>query len=405
MNRRRFLHSLGRALLAGAAHAKARRMVKADIVAEKSSRNVTLFLCGDIMIGRGIDQILPNPGEPHLREPYLRSAIEYVKLAERTSGPIPRPADFRYVWGDALNEWERVRPDVRIANLETTISSRGDPAPNKVIHYRMNPENIPCLTEASFDCLVLANNHMLDFGSFGLVQTLETLDRAGISTAGAGHNDQEAETPAILDLPDKGRVLVFSWGLSTSGVTKDLAAGRARSGLNVLPDLSQKTVEAVARQVHAFRQPHDVIVASLHWGENWNFDILRSERKFAHSLIEIAGVDVVYGHSSHHIKGIEVFRDRLILYGCGDFLNDYEGIAGHERFRGDLGLMYFPEFDLDTGRLKNLIITPTQIQKFRVRRAPEEGVRWLANTLNREGQQLGTRVTVDTDGALRLDWR
>ena len=173
----------------------------------------------------------------------------------------------------------------------------------------------------------------------------------------------------------------------------------------MLPDLSQKTVEAVARKVHAFRQPHDVIVASLHWGENWNFDILRSERKFAHGLIEIAGVDLVYGHSSHHIKGIEVFRDRLILYGCGDFLNDYEGIAGHERFRGDLGLMYFPEFDLDTGRLKNLIITPTQIQKFRVRRAPEEGVRWLANTLNREGQQLGTRVTVDTDGTLRLDWR
>jgi poly-gamma-glutamate synthesis protein (capsule biosynthesis protein) len=164
-------------------------------------------------------------------------------------------------------------------------------------------------------------------------------------------------------------------------------------------------VKAVARQIDAIRQPRDVVVASIHWGENWNFNITGDERNFARGLIEIAGVDAVHGHSSHHIKGIEVFRDRPILYGCGDFLNDYEGIAGYEEFRSDLALMYFPTFDPATGKLERLVMTPTQTRQFRVSRAPEQGVRWLADTLNREGQEFGTRVAIDIDGTLRLVWR
>lgn len=130
--------------------------------------------------------------------------------------------------------------------------------------------------------------------------------------------------------------------------------------------------------------------ASLHWGGNWDFGISSRQRRFAHGLIDAAGVDLVYGHSSHHVKGIEVYSDRLILYGCGDFLNDYEGIRGYEQFRGDLALMYFPT--LDDGRLIRLAMTATQTRHFRVNAAPEAGVRWLAETLNREGRQFGTRV-------------
>jgi poly-gamma-glutamate synthesis protein (capsule biosynthesis protein) len=113
---------------------------------------------------------------------------------------------------------------------------------------------------------------------------------------------------------------------------------------------------------------------------------------------------VVHGHSSHHVKGIEVFRDRPILYGCGDFLNDYEGITGYEEFRADLALMYFPTLDPATGELERFVMTPTQIRQFRVGRASEQGVRWLADTLNGEGQRFGTRVAIDTDSTLRLVW-
>jgi poly-gamma-glutamate synthesis protein (capsule biosynthesis protein) len=173
--------------------------------------------------------------------------------------------------------------------------------------------------------------------------------------------------------------------------------------VNFLPDLSARSLETIARQVRAANRAGDLVVASLHWGGNWGFGISAQQRNFAHSLIESAAVDVVHGHSSHHVKGIEVYGGKPILYGCGDFLNDYEGIAGHEQFRGDLALMYFPT--LDSGRLTRLAMTPTQTCHFRANFAPEAGVRWLMATLNREGRQFGTQVARLAEQDLLLDWQ
>src|SRR5512139_1371163 len=94
---------------------------------------IRLFLCGDVMTGRGIDQILPHPGDPVLYERYVRDAGDYVALAERAAGPIPRPADFGYVWGDALAELRRCGADVRVVNLETSITTSGDYWPKEVL--------------------------------------------------------------------------------------------------------------------------------------------------------------------------------------------------------------------------------------------------------------------------------
>ncbi len=149
----------------------------------------------------------------------------------------------------------------------------------------------------------------------------------------------------------------------------------------------------------------DVIVVSLHWGSNWGYAVSRAQREFAHRLIDTAGVDVVHGHSSHHPKGIEVHGDRLVLYGCGDFLNDYEGIAGYEWFRSDLALMYFPTVDAPTGKLTRLLLTPTRIRHFRVNRARGDEARWLERMLNREGRGLGTSVDRLPDETLALKWR
>jgi poly-gamma-glutamate synthesis protein (capsule biosynthesis protein) len=103
---------------------------------------IMLFFCGDVMTRRGIDQVMPHPCPPHLREPYVASALDYVALAGRANGPIPRPVDFGYVWGDALPEFDRRRPDVRIINLETSITTSEDLQP-KGINYRMNQRTWP----------------------------------------------------------------------------------------------------------------------------------------------------------------------------------------------------------------------------------------------------------------------
>jgi poly-gamma-glutamate synthesis protein (capsule biosynthesis protein) len=365
---------------------------------------ITVFLCGDVMTGRGIDQALLHPGNPVLYEPYVRNAREYVELAELASGRIPAPVDFSYIWGDALKELERVSPDARIVNLETTITKSETPLKNKDIHYRMNPENIGCITIAKIDCCCLANNHMLDWDYPGLFETLDTLERAGVNKAGAGRNLREAQTPAVLDTAGKGRVLVFSFGSETSGVRHEWAASENKPGLNVLGDFSAETAEQVGKQVRTFKEKEDIVIFSVHWGPNWGYEIPEEMVQFAHHLIDLASVDVVHGHSSHHFKAIEVYKDKPILYGCGDFLNDYEGISGYEVYRGDLGLMYFATFNPDNGTLLRLEMVPTQVRLFRVNRAPPSSARWTKDTLNREGARFGTRIE-QTAEALILRWR
>lgn len=365
---------------------------------------MTLFLSGDVMTGRGIDQVLPHPGHPRLYEPSMKSARGYVSLAEDASGPIPRPVEFAYVWGDALAELGAREPDVRIINLETAVTTHDEPAP-KGINYRMNPANVPVLRAAGIDCCVLANNHMLDWRAPGLAETLATLEAAGIVTAGAGRDERAASAPAVIPTGQDTRVLVFAFASPSSGVPAEWAATRDRPGVAYLPDLSSATIRRIAGLVRATKRPGDVAVASVHWGANWGYAVPLSQIDFAHGLIDDAGVDVVHGHSSHHPKGIEVHHGRLVLYGCGDFLNDYEGIGGQEAYRADLVLMYLPTIRATDGALVRLTMVPFRIRNFRLNRASPRDATWLAEIMDREAGRFGAAIHLEADGTLTLAWR
>jgi poly-gamma-glutamate synthesis protein (capsule biosynthesis protein) len=331
-----------------------------------------------------------------------------VALAETASGRIRRPVGFDYIWGDALAELEARRPDVRIVNLETAVTTADEPWPGKGIHYRMHPANVPCLVAAGIDCCVLANNHVLDWGRPGLIETLDTLRAAGIATAGAGRDGTGAAAPAVIGLPGGGRLLVCALALTSSGVPDDWAAQAGRPGVHLVSDLSAAAIDALARRLRASRRAGDIVVASIHWGGNWGYAVPAEHRRLAHTLVDDGGVDVVHGHSSHHPLGIEVYRQRLILYGCGDFLNDYEGIEGYEKYRPDLTLMYLPLLNAGTGRLEGLDLAPMQIRYLRVNRASPRDAAWLAQRLSREGAAQagdgGTSVEAGPDGNLRLRW-
>ena len=366
--------------------------------------SVRLFLCGDVMTGRGIDQILPHPCAPHLFEPCMRSATGYVELAEAAHGPIRRPVEPAYVWGDALALLDRIAPHARIVNLETAVTAAEDAWPGKGIHYRMHPANVGCLGAAGIDCCTLANNHVLDWGYAGLAETLATLRAAGMRTAGAGRDAGEAAAPAIVEAAGAARVLVHAFGLESAGVPPAWAARADGPGVNFLADLSPRTADAVSQHVLASKRAGDVAVASIHWGSNWGHHIPRTQRDFARLLIDAGGVDVVCGHSSHHPRAIEVHRGKLILHGCGDFLNDYEGISGYDAYRPDLCLMYFPALDPATGRLVDCSLRPMRVRRFRVQRAPPDDAGWLRERLDRECARLGTRIDEAADDAFRLRW-
>jgi poly-gamma-glutamate synthesis protein (capsule biosynthesis protein) len=257
------------------------------------------------------------------------------------------------------------------------VTRNGDWEP-KGINYRMSPGNVGCLTAARIDCCVLANNHVLDWGAAGLDETLATLRAAGIATAGAGRNRDEAESPCALP-----GMRVFAVAHENSGVP---AAWGARVALRA--DLS---ADSLAARLLAARRPGEITILSVHWGSNWGYGIGAAERRFAHALIESGAVDVLHGHSSHHPKAVEVHRGKLVLYGCGDLVNDYEGIGGHEEFRGDLGLMYFPCLDA-SGDLQSLEMTPMQMRRFQLRRPSDDDRRWLCQRMDRECRRFGAGV-------------
>jgi poly-gamma-glutamate synthesis protein (capsule biosynthesis protein) len=363
--------------------------------------HMTVFLSGDVMTGRGIDQILPHPNPPELQESYVRDAREYVALAEQVNGPIVPPVDFRYIWGDALAELDRVSPDARVINLETSVTSSDTYWPGKGIHYRMHPQNVPCLTAARIDVCALANNHVLDYGYAGLEETLRTLEAAEIQTSGAGLNLDHARQPAIVDLPGDRRVVVFSFGTETSGVPAEWAATAERPGVDRLDDLSDSTANDILERVQLIKRRGDVVIASVHWGSNWGFDVPPSHVRFAHRLLD-GEVHIVHGHSSHHPRPIEVYNHKLVLYGCGDFLNDYEGISGYEQFRAHLALMYFPTLDSRTGELVELRMTPMQIRRLQLVRAAQRDARWLRDVLTLASQPFDSQVELDEDGNLAV---
>ena len=369
-----------------------------------SSRLVTLFLCGDVMTGRGIDQVLPHPCDPELHEAYVKSALEYVELAEAANGPIPKPVTFPYIWGDALDEFRRVAPDLRIINLETAVTKSED-WQAKGINYRMHPDNMPCLTAADIDCCVLANNHVLDWGQAGLAETIETLGKADIRTAGAGRSAAEAEAPAVMTIPGKARVIVFAFGTVSSGIPEGWTASEEKPGVNVLHHLSDREIGRIATTVGAVKQPGDIVIASIHWGRNWGYHIPSAQRIFAHKLVDEAAVDIVHGHSSHHPKGIEVYKGKPILYGCGDFLNDYEGISGHEQYRSELVLMYFATMDASTRDLVTLEMTPLEVKRFRLKRVSERDAQWARDSVSRESGILGADVKLNPNRTFTLEWK
>ena len=316
----------------------------------------------------------------------------------------PSPETVRWLdTPEALDAWlDRLAPDRRLINLETAVTCSDDWWRGKGIHYRMHPANTPVLTAAGIDCCALANNHVLDWGYPGLDDTLAALAGAGVAPVGAGETLAAAQAPVVFDHGAKGRLIVFAMGSGSSGIPADWAAEVDGAGVWRIDEGARRAVAAVAEGVAATKQAGDVVVASVHWGGNWGYAVPAEQRRFAHGLIDEAGVDLVHGHSSHHPKGLEVYRDRLILYGCGDFLNDYEGIGGDAAYRPELTAMYFPELEPGSGRLTGLTVVPLRIRRFRLQEATAAEAEWLLARLNREGRELGTSFSRGKDGTFRL---
>jgi poly-gamma-glutamate synthesis protein (capsule biosynthesis protein) len=223
-----------------------------------------------------------------------------------------------YPWGDTLPILRSA--DWRLCNLECVLSDRGTPwsAYPKVFHFRSAAKNIAVLATARINAVSLANNHVLDYGYDALIEMLEILDRAGIVHSGAGLNRREASR--LVTSVVSGRKLGL---IAFTDNEPGWEATPNQPGVFYVPtDLADSRATILLEIIRESRKDVDVLIVSAHWGSNWGYHPPHEHIVFAHALID-AGADIIFGHSSHAFRGIELYKSQPILYGAGDFVDDY----------------------------------------------------------------------------------
>ncbi|MFB6311915.1 MAG: CapA family protein [Salinirussus sp.] len=316
----------------------------------------TIGFTGDVMLGRNVDR--------------------------RYRGRPPEE-----IWGTALDPLQHL--DGLLINLECCLSTRGEQwtRTRRPFHFRANPDwAIPALKTAGVDWCSLANNHLLDYETTALLDTIDVLEEAGISNAGAGADEVAALSPSILSA-NGVRIGVCAFTDNTpeyaAGVDEP---GVARLDMNLADD-EKETVRGVLGDIH--EADVDVVVASLHWGPN-NVTVPDDQyRRFGRWLLE-EGVDIVHGHSAHVFQGIEPREDGLILYDCGDFVDDYRVDPD---LRNDRSFLF--ELNVaENGELENLVLRPTEIRDMRVH-LETDTIAWWADRLRERCRPFGTAGDVE----------
>lgn len=342
----------------------------------RAANQLRLVIGGDLMLGRSIDAIRPIHNPVEFGKPNARHPDTNIGWAEALGNHVLRNATATDLWGEALEIILASEPDLTLFNLETAVTQRDSWIP-KAYNFRMHPSGLDLLKAARIDCVSMANNHTLDFGLAGLLDTLEALDAMGIGSAGAGLNSKNARAPREFQLPYGRRALIFAMACCNSGCHPWEAALPHRPGIALLPDLKPDTARSVCELILSYRQPRDLIIVSLHWGGNWPAKVPEDMRTFGRLLIKEADVHLIHGHSSHWPMEVEEFENSLILYGCGDVLNDYEGRPDFIERRSELGTIFAVDYsskDLDLIHWQHL---PIRRKGFCLKLASAEDAKYI----------------------------
>jgi poly-gamma-glutamate synthesis protein (capsule biosynthesis protein) len=292
---------------------------------------VRVALAGDTMLGRKVAEALGRGPAQSLVDP---------ELAE-----IVRDAD------------------LVVLNLECCISERGEPAAKRFT-FRAPPAAVETLAYLGVDCVSLANNHVLDYGTTALLDTFEHLRAAGIAWAGAGADVDEARAPATVD---GFRIVAFG------DHPRDFAAGWRRPGI-AHADLQRGIPDWIRESARG-------ALVTPHWGPNMTSEPRPYVRAAADDLRD-AGATLVAGHSAHVFHGVE----GNVLYDVGDFLDDY---AVDRELRNDLGLLFLVELDPAPRRIEAV---PLKLEYCHTRLAVGDDAAWIRRRFRGACAAFGTEV-------------
>ena len=295
-------------------------------------------------------------------------------------------ADPKAVWGSTRSRLQEL--DGVIGNLECCVSDRGTRWPDKVYYFRADPEfAVPALEAAGTGFVSLANNHVLDYGERALRDTTQHLADAGIAHAGAGTDRDAALEPAIFEA---GGLTVAAFGLTDQ--SPEFSAGKSTPGTAFAPlDPFAPATRSLVGDVldRAAEHDPDLVVASLHWGPNWETEPRGVHERLGRWLVE-RGVDVVHGHSAHVLQGVEVYRGSPIIYDAGDFVDDYVSYRDREGVFNKRSALF--EVVVRDGDLAELVVEPTRIVDEAATLADDDVAEWVHETLVERSAPFGTEV-------------
>lgn len=199
--------------------------------------------------------------------------------------------------------------DLFSVNNEFAFTTRGEPLEGKAYTFRANPQNVSLYASMGVDFVTLANNHIYDFGPYGLTDTLSTLDGAGIAHLGAGENLSDASHPYYVDIQNVRVAFVNACNAEVNRFTPEATA----SSSGVLLCYEHDKVLAATREA---RENADYVFAIVHWGRDYVYETSDEQRTLARELID-AGANAVIGGHSHSIQGIEYYNHCPIFYSLG----------------------------------------------------------------------------------------
>ena len=299
------------------------------------------------------------------------------RLVNETLKSMP-PA---YPWGNTLPVF--MESDLRICNLECVVSDRGAPwsLTRKTFHFRSDAKNIDCLRSAGFNVVSLANNHALDYEYEALIETVGHLDNAGIRHAGAGADFSQASQPALLQAGG----ITIGFIAFTDNEPEWESTERQPGVYHVPVDKSDdERTRHLFEMIKETKKQADLLIVSAHWGGNWGYQPEPGHVPFARTLVD-SGADIVFGHSCHVFRGIEIYHERPILYSTGDFVDDY---AIDEIERNDESFIFVVW--TDGSRITGLTLYPTVISHMQARLAGPRDAVVIADRMQRLCEKLGT---------------
>ena len=324
-------------------------------MAQSASKKVTLAFAGDTMLGRGVNEAILKHG-------------------------------YFYPWGNIIPLLQTA--DLRMVNLENTFTKSTQKVP-KVFNFKSDPKNVQSLKKAHIDIVSLANNHIKDFGNEGLLETLKTLQKAGIKSVGAGKNLKQARAPLIIK--KNGIKFGIIGATDNEPIWQATKTSLGTNYFNV-HDLNQ-----LLDDIKKLKKRTDIVIVSLHWGPNMRERPTQDYINSAHKMVD-AGADIIHGHSSHNFQAIETYKGKLILYDTGDLVDDYRV---DPVLRNDWSFLYF--VTISKNGVKNVKIVPIKIDTMQVNRAIEPEKSKILNRMKSLSKAFGTTISHDGEILLKGD--